>query len=113
MAAKYQYPSDGQPGMPPYSGVIRGDGRWVPNDKDNEDWQEYLEWAKDPNNHCDPYRSPADGGVAIKLQEGEEAVGCMVDSLPPEPTTSSAKPEQFGPPAPPAHTPPPTTRDKK
>jgi len=119
--AEYQLPSDGFDGRA-YSGVIKSDGTWVPCEADNEDWQEYEKWVNDPKadppNKPDPYRSPADGGVAIKLKEGEEAVGCMVDSLPPEPATKP--PEQMGPPAPPPaqHVPPPPhapppSRDKK
>jgi len=95
MAAPYQLPSDGVGGRP-YSGVIKSDGTWVPCAADNEDWDEYVEWAGDySKNHPDPYRSPADGGVAIKLAEGQVAVGAMLDSMPPDP--------------PPASTPPPTT----
>jgi hypothetical protein len=85
MAANYQHASDSVKGMPPYSGVIRADGRWVPCAAGNEDWAEYLEWAKDEKNQPDPYRSPEEGGVVIKLQEGEVAVGSMLDSMPPEP----------------------------
>ena len=101
--AKYQNASDAVQGMPPYSGVIRDDGRWCPNMAGNKDYAEYVAWAKDAKNKADPYKSPADGGVAIKLQEGEEAVGAMVDSLPPEP-----EPKPAAPPAPPASPPPAT-----
>src|SRR5262245_3307119 len=92
--AEYQLPSDGVNGRP-YSGVIKSDGTWVPCAAENEDWDAYVEWAGDySKNKPDPYRSPADGGVAIKLAEGQEAVGAMLDSLPPEPepaaTTSSS-----------------------
>jgi len=99
--AKYQHASDAIEGMPPFSGVIRDDGKWVANMAANPDWQEYLEWAKDPKNHPDPYKSPANGGVAIKLEEGQLPYGAMVDSMPPEPTTGSAA-QAPAPPPPPA-----------
>src|SRR5262245_30175901 len=98
--AEYQLPSDGVNGRP-YSGVIKSDGTWVPCAADNEDWDAYVEWVGDySKNHPDPYRAPADGGVAIKLKEGEVAVGAMLDSLPPP----SANTAPVDPPAPSAGT---------
>ena len=83
--AEYQHASDWYPGKPPFSGVIRtGDGRWIANQAVDEspEWAEYLEWAKVEGNNTDPYLHPGYGGATIVLQEGEEPVGVMLDSLP-------------------------------
>jgi len=100
--AKYQHASDAVAGMPPFSGVIRSDGKWVANMATSEDWEEYLDWARDGKNHPDPYKSPSDGGVVIKLEEGQVAYGAMLDSLPPEPTTGSEPPKPAQAPPPPS-----------
>lgn len=107
MPAPYQLPSDGHDGRA-YSGVIKSDGTWVPCEAGNEDWEEYQKWVNDPKadppNRPDPYRSPRDGGVTIKLAEGQEAVGCMLDSLPPEPAKpATPPPTQQRVASPPAH----------
>jgi len=86
MAAAYQLAWDGYDGMA-FSGVIKADGTWVPCAAENTDWDAYQTWVGDktasPPNKPDPWRAPADGGVAIKLAEGQEAVGSMLYSLPP------------------------------
>jgi hypothetical protein len=80
--AAYQHASDFIPDHPPFSGVIMG-GKWVPVAADNEDWQAYLEWAAaDPANVPDPWLPLSQGGIAIVLEEGQVAVGVMLDSLP-------------------------------
>ena len=84
MAGQYQHASDYTPGSPPYSGVIRADGKWVACAADSPDWDEYLEWAKTEGNVPDPYLHPSQGGVAIVLEEGQVPYGVMLDSIPPE-----------------------------
>lgn len=81
--AKYQHASDFVEGNPPYSGVIRDDGQWVANKSHSKDWDDYLEWAKD--NDTAPYLSPRNGGMALKLNDGDDAIGSMLDSLPYDP----------------------------
>lgn len=90
MAQPYQLASDGFWGNA-YSGVIRtADGAWCPCEYGNADWQGYMDWfAQSLSNRADPWRSPADGGVAIVLKPGQEAVGSMLDSLPPDPPARS------------------------
>ena len=98
MAAPYQLAHDGFDGKA-FSGVIKADGTWVPCMADCKDWDEYVKWVSDPKadppHVPDPWKSPEDGGVAIKLTEDEVAVGSMLMSLPVHKE------------APPAHTPPP------
>jgi hypothetical protein len=86
MASKYQLPSDGYDRQA-RSGVIRSDGKWIACAADSKDWDEYEAWLKeDPEkNRPDPYRSPEDGGVVIKLEKDQVPVGVMLNSLlPPE-----------------------------
>lgn len=96
-----------------YSGVIKSDGTWCPCAHGNEDWQDYMDWyGQSVDNRADPWLSPADGGVAIKLKEGEVPVGTMFDSLPPDwqpaPVKADAPPKtQVAVAPPPAHVPPP------
>lgn len=79
--AKYQLASDGYDGTA-RSGVIRDDGKWIPAEAGNPDWYEYVAWLEEsPDNNPDGYRSVANGGVAIKLEENQSAVGAMLDSL--------------------------------
>lgn len=103
----YQDASDAVPGMNPYSGVIRDDGRWVACAANSDLWDEYLTWAETETNKRLPFKSPADGGYVIKLQEGEEAYGSMLDSLPPEGETVTPGPMQPPPPPPAGAMPPP------
>lgn len=84
MAAQYQHASDWVSGAPPYSGVIRADGKWVACAADSQDWTDYLTWAETEGNVPDPYLNPAQGGVKIVLEEGQVPYGVMLDSLPPE-----------------------------
>jgi hypothetical protein len=84
MAAQYQHASDYVSGQPPYSGVIRADGKWVACAADSQDWTDYLTWAETEGNVPDPYLNPAQGGVKIVLEEGQVPYGSMLDSLPPE-----------------------------
>lgn len=78
---RYQLASDGYDGVA-RSGVIRSDGKWVPCEAGNPDWHEYCDWvaASDDNNPA-PFRAPRDGGVAIKLDPNQSAVGSMRDSV--------------------------------
>ena len=80
-SAEYQLASDGYDGSA-RSGVIRADGKWVPAEAGNPDWYAYMQWLReDEENRPAPYASPRDGGVAIKLEPNQSAVGVMKDSI--------------------------------
>jgi hypothetical protein len=101
MAGQYQLPSDGFDHHA-YSGVIKSDGTWIPCEHDNEDWAKYEAWLaedKQPPNVPDVYRSPADGGVTIKLKKDQVPVGVMLDSLSPEDYAKAVAAEHAPPPA--------------
>lgn len=79
--AEYQLPSDAFDGVA-RSGVIRGDGKWIPCEAGNPDWYEYVKWLEaSPDNNPEPFRRVEHGGVAIKLEDDQSAVGSMVDSV--------------------------------
>lgn len=84
--AEYQHASDWIPGTStPYSGVIRtSDGKFIPCQAtaESQDWADYLAWAAVEGNVTDPYLAPEAGGAVLTLEEGEEPVGTMNDSLP-------------------------------
>ena len=78
---KYQLASDGYDGVA-YSGVIRSDGKWVPAEAGNPDWHEYCDWLHESEDNVPaPFRSVRDGGLAIKLEPNQSAVGSMLDSV--------------------------------
>ena len=78
---KYQLASDGYDGVA-RSGVIRADGKWIPCEAGNPDWHEYCDWlAASEDNNPAPFRSPEDGGMVIKLDPNQSAVGSMLDSI--------------------------------
>jgi hypothetical protein len=80
-SGKYQLPSDGFDGTA-RSGVIRSDGKWIPAEAGNPDWYEYVKWLEEsPDNNPDPFLSPDDGGVEIKLEDNQSAVGSMIPSV--------------------------------
>ena len=82
--AEYQHASDAFDGTA-RSGVIRTlDGRWIACGAEDvsPDWDTYVTWRDTMGSVTDPYKPPLQGGVAIVLQEGEEAIGSMLDSLP-------------------------------
>lgn len=79
--AEYQLASDGYDGVA-RSGVIRGDGKWIPCEAGNPDWYEYVKWLEaSPDNNPEPWRRVEHGGLAIKLEDDQSAVGAMLDSV--------------------------------
>jgi hypothetical protein len=80
--ATYQLAADAIAGKA-YSGVIRtADGRWVANAAGSSDWADYITWLETPANVPDSYKSPSEGGATIVLEEGQEAFGAMLPSMP-------------------------------
>lgn len=80
-SAEYQLASDGYDGVA-RSGVIRKDGKWVPAEAGNPDWYAYCQWLHESeDNNPAPFASPRDGGIAIKLEPNQSAIGSMLDSV--------------------------------
>lgn len=97
MASAYQHASDSHGGQA-YSGVVRADGRWVACMAGSQDWLDYQAWVAIEPNITDVYTAPADGGVAIVLQQDEVAVGSMLDSLPNATMPEGRPPSALAPP---------------
>jgi hypothetical protein len=65
---QYYLPPDQSSGMAAFSGVVRDDGAWIPDDPANRDWAEYQDWLKDGNTAL-PY--PPEGVPVTVVAEPE------------------------------------------
>jgi hypothetical protein len=44
MTTQYYLPPGPPGGMPAFTGVVRDDGAWIPEDAANRDWADYQTW---------------------------------------------------------------------